>query len=151
MAPAISSTLSTSSPVTPVIDDFRERATRKADERRSGEHGFDGDQTERLLPFDRTEQRARAAEQLDLVLKVGLAHQVDAFLRESGSDLALVVVMVVVFLVNPAGQHDGHAGLGARHRWRGVFPSRRRTARGEGRILRLATTAGSRAHRGRGE
>ena len=58
----------------------------------------------------RTEQRTRAAEKLDLVLKVGLAHQVDTILLESGSDSALVVVMIVVFLVNPAGEHDGHAG-----------------------------------------
>jgi len=70
-------------------DDLRNRAIAPGDNRRTGRHGFDHHQPERLWPVDRKQKRPRFSEKWAFLALVDLADELDERMIEQRFDLSL--------------------------------------------------------------
>ena len=78
----------------PVFDDFRDRTPIECDDGRAAGHCFNQNQSERLWPGDRRQQRDGAAEKARLFAITDLADILDVRGREQLADFGLEIVAV---------------------------------------------------------
>jgi hypothetical protein len=78
--------------VHPVADDFADGAPRKCEHRRAARHRFDHDETERLVPLNREQQRSRPREERVLHREVGFTDVLDVATVDERQHLAGPVV-----------------------------------------------------------
>ena len=77
-----------------IFDQFGNRAAIESDNRRAASHGFDHDQSERLRPVDRHDQREGAAQKLGLLRVGDLPDKFDMRFGEERLNHLLEIVVV---------------------------------------------------------
>ena len=77
-----------------IFDRFRDGAAIERDKRRAASHGFDHDQSERLRPVDRHDQRDGVAQELRLLRVRDLADEFDMRFGEKRLNHFLEIVVI---------------------------------------------------------
>src|SRR5580704_10749682 len=77
-----------------IFDQFRDGAALERDNRRAASQGFDHDQSERLRPVDRHDQRDGAAQELGLLRVRDLADELDMRFGEKRLNHLLEIVVI---------------------------------------------------------
>ena len=77
-----------------IFNQFRDGAAIERDNRRAASHGFDHDQSERLRPVDRHDQRDGAAQELGLLRVRDLADEFDMRFGEERLNHLLEIVVI---------------------------------------------------------